>query len=117
MTPTPTTPTRSKRSASRLAACTMTDEFPPPGSRNESLLACPKAAGDGPARGSAHVLNQRVTARRQRSRPSLPERSLPLKFPGNREKYREFSVEVAYYHHSSAQAGAPSGPVAQCLTD
>src|SRR5207245_6558165 len=65
-------PTRSKRSVSRLAACTMMDEFPPPGSRNESLLACPKAAGDGPVRGCGHVLNQRVTSTAPISNHSMP---------------------------------------------
>src|SRR6266700_6235998 len=64
ITPTPTTPTRSRRSASRVATCTMMDEVPPAGSRNESLLACRKAAGDAPARGCGHVLNQRVTCLR-----------------------------------------------------
>src|SRR5262249_481864 len=62
MTPTPTTPTRSRRSASRFPACTMIDEFPPAASRNESLLARPKAAGDGPVWSCGHVLNQRVTS-------------------------------------------------------
>ena len=36
MTPTPTTPTRSGRPASRLAACTMMDQVPPAGWRDES---------------------------------------------------------------------------------
>src|SRR6478735_6734219 len=61
MTPTPTTPTRSGRPASRLAACTMMDQVPPAGWRDESLLARRKAAGDAPDRGCGHVLNQRVT--------------------------------------------------------
>src|SRR2546430_6038246 len=50
----------------------MMDEFPPPGSRNESLLACPKAAGDGPVRGCGHVLNQRVTSTALISNHSMP---------------------------------------------
>src|SRR5262249_3653893 len=62
ITPTPTTPTRSRRSASRVATCTMMDEVPRSGSRSESLLARRKAAGDAPARGCGHVLNQRVTS-------------------------------------------------------
>src|SRR5262252_8896704 len=45
---------------------------PPPGSRNESLLARPKAAGDGPVRGCGHVLNQRVTSTALISNPSMP---------------------------------------------
>src|SRR5215469_13294739 len=81
MTPTPTTPTRSKRSASRLAACTMMDESPLPGSRNESLLACPKAAGDGPVRGCGHVLNQRVTCPALISNPSVPSLWAELEKP------------------------------------
>src|SRR5919197_3226932 len=62
MTPTPTTPTRNGGGAARVATCTMMDESPPAGSRDESLLARPEAPGYASVRGCGHVLNQRVTS-------------------------------------------------------
>src|SRR5262249_45601795 len=83
MTPMPTTPTRSGRSTSRVATCTMMDEFPPAGAPTESLLARQKAAGDARGRACGHVLNQRVTCRRAVSGSSAPSLWAKLQEPGD----------------------------------
>src|SRR5262249_22901266 len=83
MTPMPTTPTRSGRSTSRVATCTMMDEFPPACAPSESLLARRKAAGDARGRACGHVLNQRVTCRRALPGWSCPSLWTKLTEPGD----------------------------------
>src|SRR5262249_43101972 len=83
MTPMPTTPTRSGRSTSRVATCTIMDEFPPACAPTESLLARRKAAGDARGRACGHVLNQRVTCRRAVSGSSAPSLWAKLQKPAD----------------------------------